>query len=168
MCSEKDRLMGSLKRAANSTIPIGGLAVASSGEQLRTLLGSCIGLALYDRRRKVGGLSHIVLPQARGKTDRPGKFADTAIPALIEQLQALAGGELALAAKMAGGASMFTNNVAANIGQQNMEACQRLLRALGIPLVARDCGGEQGRRMTLNTANGQVLIEIAGRDPIEL
>lgn len=160
--------MRSLKRAANSTIRMGELAVASDAEELRTLLGSCIGLALYDRRRKLGGLSHIVLPHARGQTDRPGKFADTAIPALIKELQKMGGGELKLSAKMAGGASMFTTTVAANIGRQNIEACERLLDEFGIPIVARDCGGEQGRRMTLNTANGKVMIEIVGQEPFEL
>ena len=48
------------KRVANSSIRMGEMSVASDGELLRTLLGSCIGLALYDRRRQVGGLAHIV------------------------------------------------------------------------------------------------------------
>jgi chemotaxis protein CheD len=157
-----------LKRAANSSIRMGEMSVASDGGELRTLLGSCIGLALYDRRRKVGGLSHIVLPNARGKTGRPGKFVDTAVPTLIEELQKLAGGELKLAAKMAGGASMFSTTVAANIGRQNIESCEELLGELGIPIVGKHCGGGQGRRMSLNTANGKVLIEIVGQNPIEL
>ena len=147
---------------------MGELSVAADGGELRTLLGSCIGLALFDRRCKVGGLSHIVLPNARGKTDRPGKFVDTAIPALIKEMQMLSGGEMKLIAKMAGGASMFKTTVAANIGRQNIESCERLLGQLGIPIVARHCGGEQGRRMTLNTANGKVVIEIVGQDPVEL
>ena len=95
-------------------------------------------------------------------------FSYTAIPALIKELQKMGGGELKLSAKMAGGASMFTTTVAANIGRQNIEACERLLDEFGIPIVARDCGGEQGRRMTLNTANGKVLIEIVGQEPFEL
>jgi chemotaxis protein CheD len=157
-----------LELATNSSIRIGEMSVAPDGEELRTLLGSCIGLALYDRRSKIGGLAHIVLPNARGTTDRPGKFVDTAIPALIEEMQELAGGELRPSAKMAGGASMFSTTAAANIGRQNMESCERLLGQLGIPIVGKHCGGGQGRRMSLNTANGRVVIEIVGQDPIEL
>jgi chemotaxis protein CheD len=149
-------------------IRMGEMSVAQNGESLRTLLGSCVGLALYDRRCKVGGLAHIVLPDARGNTDRPGKFVDTAIPALIEEMKTLAGEELKLTAKMAGGASMFPTTVAAQIGQQNIESCEQLLGELGIPIVGQHCGGEQGRRMSLNTANGKVLIEIVGQDSIEL
>jgi chemotaxis protein CheD len=147
---------------------MGEMSVAADGEELRTLLGSCIGLALYDRRRRIGGLAHIVLPFTRGATDRPGKFVDTAIPTLIEQMKALAGGELRLSAKLAGGASMLTANFAANIGVQNVEACERRLGNLGIPIVAKHCGGTQGRRMLFNASNGKVVIEIVGQDPIEL
>jgi chemotaxis protein CheD len=160
--------MGKLMAGANSSIRMGEMSVASDGEALRTLLGSCIGLALYDRRRQVGGLAHIVLPRNRGPTDRPGKFVDTAIPTLIERMEELAGGALKLTAKIAGGASMFPTTVAANIGLQNIESCERILGELQIPIVARHCGGKQGRRMSLNTTNGTVLIEIVGEDPIKL
>ena len=160
--------MEKLMHAVNPSIRMGEMSVAWKGGELRTLLGSCIGLALYDRRHKVGGLAHIVLPQAQGKTDRPGKFVDTAIPSLVEQMEKLAGNKLKLTAKLAGGASMFSTTVAAKIGLQNIESCQRLLGELGIPIVAEHCGGEQGRRMTLNTANGAVVIEIVGHEPIAL
>ena len=45
---------------------------------------------------------------------------------------------------------------------------EKLLNELGIPLVGRHCGGEQGRRMSLDTATGVITIEIVGSDPIEL
>ena len=154
--------------ATNSSIRMGEMSVATDGKDLRTLLGSCIGLALYDRRQKIGGLAHIVLPTARGKTDRPGKFVDTAVPGLIESMKELATGELKLTAKLAGGASMFSTTVAAKIGLQNIASCENLLGELGIPIIARHCGGEQGRRMTFDTTDGRVVIEIVGRDPIEL
>ncbi len=109
-----------------------------------------------------------MLPDSRGKVDRPGKFVDTAIPALIEQMEQLAGQSLTLSAKFAGGANMFSTTVTAGIGLQNIESCERLLRNLRIPILARHCGGEQGRRMTFDTDNGNVLIEIVGQDPIEL
>jgi chemotaxis protein CheD len=157
-----------LIRATNATIRMGEMSVAAGGEQLRTLLGSCIGLALHDRQHKVGGLAHIVLPRARGQTDRPGKFVDTAIPALIEQMQDLVGSQLDLAAKMAGGASMFSTTVAAKIGLENIQSCEQMLADLGIPIVAKHCGGKQGRRMSLDTGNGKVVIEIVGHEPIQL
>jgi chemotaxis protein CheD len=147
---------------------MGEMSVAQNGESLCTLLGSCVGLALYDRREKIGGLAHIVLPNANGKTDRPGKFVDTAIPALIEAMTRLTNHELQLTAKIAGGASMFENSIAANIGDQNVAACEQLLDEMRIPVIARDCGGCQGRRMSLRTGDGSVLIKIVGKEEIRL
>jgi chemotaxis protein CheD len=146
---------------------MGELSAASRGESLRTLLGSCIGLALFDRRQCVGGLAHMVLPTSRGRVDRPGKFVDTAIPALIAEMQSLASQPLRLTAKVAGGASMFAGG-AANIGQLNLESCEQQLTQLRIPILARHCGGQQGRRMTLDTATGKVTITIVGEQPLEL
>ena len=84
---------------------IGQWAVAAAPAKIRTLLGSCVGVVLYDRVARLGGLAHIVLPDSRGAADHPGKFADTAIPAMIaeieRQLQAQARGRLV--AKLAGG-----------------------------------------------------------------
>jgi chemotaxis protein CheD len=148
---------------------MGEMSVTSDGGELRTLLGSCVGLALYDRRVKVGGLAHIVLPRARGQADRAGKFVDTAIPKLIEEMEKLSGNNrLKLMAKIAGGASMFADTVAAGVGIQNIEACEQILKELGIPILAKHCGGSQGRRMSLMTSNGRVVIEIVGQDPFDL
>ena len=155
-------------RRTNATIRMGEMSVAADGERLRTLLGSCVGVALHDRRHNVGGLAHIVLPSAQGVTARPGKFVDTAIPALIERMEEIASGGLNLVAKMAGGANMFSATVSSSIGQQNVESCQQVLRELGIPIIGRHCGGDQGRRMLLDTATGEVLIERVGHPPVEL
>jgi chemotaxis protein CheD len=147
---------------------MGEWSVASDGSQLRTLLGSCVGLALHDRRQKVGGLAHIVLPTSRGDTARPGKFVDTAVPTLIKQMEALVGEKLVLTARIAGGASMFATTATAGIGLQNVQSCEQVLAEMGIRVVAKHCGGEQGRRMTIDTADGAVLIEIVGQEPIKL
>ena len=160
--------MEKVERLIRPSIRMGEFFAAVDGTALRTLLGSCVGLVLYDQRQKVGGLAHIVLPFARGATDHPGKYADTAVPALVHEMQQLVGGELKMIAKLAGGASMFRTTVAANIGVQNIATCEQLLGDLRIPIVARHCGGTQGRRMSLDTSNGKVLIEIVGQETIEL
>jgi chemotaxis protein CheD len=63
---------------------------------------------------------------------------------------------------------MFSSAAERTIGLWNIEASERLLAELRIPIVARHCGGEQGRRMSLDTQTGRVMVEIVGCDPIEL
>src|SRR4051812_45466269 len=90
-------------------VAIGRWELAAAPSQLRTLLGSCVGIALHDRISKIGGLAHIVLPDSREVSDNPGKFADTAIPGMIADLDRHLHGKSRgrLTAKIAGGACMF-------------------------------------------------------------
>jgi chemotaxis protein CheD len=118
-------------------------------------LGSCIGLTIYDETLRVGAMVHIMLPDSAGRTDRPGKYADTAIPLLLKELTALGSRNRSLVAKMAGGACMFeyfgTN---LNIGERNAEKVRALLKELKIPLVKEDVGGKIGRSVTFLPASG--------------
>ena len=48
-------------------VGIGEYRVARPPAVLVSLgLGSCVGVALYDPERKVGGLAHIMLPSSNG------------------------------------------------------------------------------------------------------
>jgi chemotaxis protein CheD len=157
-------------------VAIGQWAVAAAPARIRTLLGSCVGVVLYDRTAKLGGLAHIVLPKAHGPVDHPGKYADTAIPALIAEFDRQLGGKLhaRLTAKLVGGATMFQVDATAreksglNIGQRNQEAVEQILNELAIPILARDMGGASGRRLTLDTASGVVTIKVPGGADYEL
>ena len=149
-----------------SSIPMGGIGVARDHGTLRTFLGSCVGLALYDRRRKIAGLAHVVLPESRGQVQQPGKYADTAVKELLRVLREMADGEpLQVTAKVAGGAKMFGFQTGVTIGDQNLRAVEQLLSAEGITIVGRCCGGEHGRRMSLDVASGVVTIQTVGISP---
>jgi chemotaxis protein CheD len=121
-------------------------------------LGSCIGLTLYDNSLKVGAMVHIMLPESSGRKDRPGKYADTAVPMLLKELNALGCRNRSVIAKMAGGACMFeyfgTN---LNIGERNAEKVKALLKEYNIPLVKEDIGGKVGRSVTFLPGNGGMV-----------
>jgi chemotaxis protein CheD len=150
------------------SVAIGQWAIAAAPARLRTLLGSCVGVVLYERTIRIGGLAHVVLPSARGPVDHPGKYADTAIPAVIADLERRLGlrTKMRLTAKLAGGASMFQVDTPAdstlNIGRRNQEAIEAILDELRIPILARDLGGTTGRRLTLDTVSGIVAIKVPG------
>jgi len=149
--------------APPAAIGMGEIGVARDGGVLRTFLGSCVGLALYDRRRKIAGLAHVVLPDSRGQGNQPGRYADTAIKELLTRLRELAQGEpLQVTAKLAGGAKMFGFQTGVTVGDQNVRAIEQLLSAEGIAIIGRCCGGEHGRRMSLDVASGIVTIQTVG------
>ena len=54
------------------------------------------------------------------------------------------------------------------VGEQNLQAVERVLAAHGIPILGRACGGSQGRRMTVGVATGRVTAETVGGECVEL
>jgi chemotaxis protein CheD len=146
------------------SVLMGRWAVATAPTLIRTLLGSCAGVVLYDRQSRIGGVAHIVLPRSRGSTDHPGKYADTAIPAMIDDMERTAGRKLRarITAKIFGGASMFPTGVSLDIGRSNQTAVEQVLAALDVAVVGRDMGGETGRRLTFSTVTGIVSVKIPG------
>ncbi len=145
-------------------VGIGQWKVAQSPVGLRAILGSCVGVALYDRFGKVGGLAHILLPDSRGSKDHAGRYADTAIPAMIDELSRLRGAVIrsSLVARIAGGASMFETTSTLAIGECNHEAVLRILGEMKISVVASDIGGELGRNLTFDTRNGKIFVKKTG------
>ncbi|KLU60393.1 chemoreceptor glutamine deamidase CheD [Peptococcaceae bacterium CEB3] len=136
---------------------------ASTPDILMTAgLGSCVGVCLHDPLLKVGGLAHIMLPKANGKTgDNPFKYADTAIALMLGEVLALGGMRGRLRAKMAGGAQMFSfpgKPPILKIGDRNAEAVAEELKHLGIPLVTFDTGGSFGRTIHFDLKTGELRV----------
>lgn len=136
-------------------------------------LGSCIGIVLYDRSLKVAGLSHIMLPDSTQfkNASNPMKFADSAIPILIDKMYKQGCKKQNIIAKIAGGASMFNfsdKSIISDIGKRNSEAVKKVLKDLSIPIIAEDTGGDKGRTMILEASTGKVTLKIVGKGMIEL
>jgi chemotaxis protein CheD len=163
-----DRRQKSAASSGERKVGMGELEVLQGAGVLRTLLGSCIGLVLHDQRKKIGGLAHIVLPEGSESSSLPGKYANTAVPELIRRIEQSGGRLRDLAAKFAGGSNMFATGNANAIGDLNIAKVDSLLAALGIPVLARHCGGKQGRRMAFDVETGKVTVEIVGGPPVEL
>jgi chemotaxis protein CheD len=136
-------------------------------------LGSCVGIALYDKTTKVAGLAHIMLPdstQFKSNTN-PMKFADLAIPMLIEKMEKQGCNKRNMVAKIAGGASMFNfsdKSIISDIGKRNSEAVKKALKDEAIRIIGEEIGGNKGRTMILKANDGSVILKVVGQGIIEL
>lgn len=136
-------------------------------------LGSCIGLALIDATVGVAGLAHIVLPKAPagGAGPSPGKFADTAVPLLLDRVVKLGASQSRLRVVMCGGAAMFaskTQSGVLQIGDRNAEATLEALDKLKLKVKGRDTGGSNGRSIEVSVRTGEVLVRGVGQAPRQL
>ena len=131
-------------------------------------LGSCIGLALIDESAGVAGLVHIVLPRSpvAGAGSTPAKFADSAVPLLLEEVLGAGGRQGHLRAVVCGGAHMFgggSANSLLQIGARNAEATLVSLEELRIPVRGTDTGGSVGRSVEVQVASGSVSVRSVGQ-----
>ncbi len=154
---------------SNGLINVGVAQVkfGTNPAMLRTILGSCVGICVYDRMKKIGGLAHILLPNDTSGGANPEKYADTAIPLLVNFLLKEGAKKEFMSAKIAGGASMFkfdANITLGQIGNRNIEETRTVLAKLGIPIVAEDVGGNVGRVIDFFLEDGRLKVKAANQE----
>ncbi|MBR2207962.1 MAG: chemotaxis protein CheD [Synergistaceae bacterium] len=162
---------------AEQTLVLGmaDLMVVPAPVKLVTLgLGSCVGLVVFDTYAKVAGMAHIMLPDSRGLrgSEKVGKFADTAVPALLEEMLKKGATRSHIKAKLAGGAQMFSLPGASadflTVGSKNVSETKAKLLKFGIALLASDTGGNKGRTIEFSTSNWMLKVKTLGKGVTEI
>jgi chemotaxis protein CheD len=148
---------GPQSRAATYLHP-GDLAVSGQPMAITTILGSCVGVCLFDARAGVGGMNHYLLPDSLGSRPSP-RFGDVAMPQLLGQVLRAGGRRERLRAGVYGGACVLDAFLGGDhLGERNVEAALRFLADEGIPVLARHSGGRRGRRVVFHTDDGATLM----------
>ena len=148
--------------------------VKNEGILVTYALGSCVGICIYDSRSKVGGLSHIMLPDSsmfsKNEVNRM-KFADTAIVDMVRKLKLFGVDECRLTAKIAGGAQMFqvqAGSAIGSIGDRNVDSVKMVLGSLRIPIIAENTKQNYGRTVFFDLTTGIMKVQTLNRSVLEL
>ena len=144
---------------------IGEVAFAKKPCVIRTVLGSCIGVTIYDPKLRIGGMSHFLLAKApEGQIST--RYGDIALDALIDNFRRAGSHIHRLEACIAGGGLILDMNEVFFVGEKNIKVADEVLSRRGIRVLRREVGGERGRRMVLDSETGFVTIEfIPDTDP---
>lgn len=139
-----------------------------SAELVTYSLGSCLGVAIYDPEKRVGGLLHIMLPSsaidpAKGESC-PFMFVDTGVPRLFHGVFNLGADRRRLVIKIAGGAQLLDPNGIFNIGARNYQSLKTILAKNGYSNQGEDVGGIASRTMRLDMTTGKTSIKSPGVD----
>lgn len=134
----------------------GHLHASGDAVQITTVLGSCVAVCLWDDETRVGGMNHFLLPTGFPPSPR---FADHAIPLLVERVRRLGAGQARLRAKVFGGACVLEAfRRSPGLGGSNVAAARERLAAEGIRIVGEDVGGDQGRKLVFDVQTGSAWI----------
>ncbi|MFD1018206.1 chemotaxis protein CheD [Thalassobacillus hwangdonensis] len=163
------------KAVAVIKVGIADMNIVREGSVIRTSgLGSCVGVIIYDHLKKVAGMAHIMLPDStlsKGNIKNLAKYANTAIDELMKRLLMENVSRFALKAKIAGGAQMFQFSNTSDmmrIGPRNVDAVKKCLKEHGIPLIAEDVGGNNGRTIEFDPITGMLRIRTVNKGVSEI
>ena len=135
--------------------------VATAPCAIKTLLGSCVAVCLWDAEARVGGAVHYLLPRGRHSHGETGRYGTLAIPALIKAVCALGGRAGSLKAKIFGGARVLQGlgpQGGASLGDNNAAVARELLAAENVQVIASDVGGDRGRRVLFHVEDGSAWV----------
>lgn len=122
-------------------------------------LGSCVGVILYDRDNKVGGIAHVLLPERIDNNEKEKdalKYANNAIMELMKELSQLGSCKHMLIARLVGGALVIKDSP--DIGKENIKAVRSILQKLSIPIVDEYLGGNEGRSVLFDLETGNLRV----------
>ncbi len=138
---------------------------------MKTLLGSCVGIAFRVPRLDLGALCHPMLPLCPAKQTAQlsraagRRYVDYAIRDMARQLDALGAKREEVEVKIFGGGdvlSMINSSDRPSVGRLNIEMAMKVLEEEGFAIMASSLGGKRGINILFNTKTGEVLLQRHG------
>ena len=155
---------------SNIYVSPGEIAVTNNTDDIiKTLaLGSCVAVIFIDYENGSVGLLHVTLPDSkinfRPTLDKPGTFADTGIPKLIDLMKKKGyDGNGSLTVKLVGGASIIEPQSMFNIGKRNVLAIKKALWKYKLGSISEDLGNTISRSASVECSSGKVFVTSPGR-----
>ena len=133
--------------------------------QLRTFVGSCVAICLFDTDSKTAAMAHVMLPERpenkHYEKNEEGKYADVAIEMMLSSMIRTGVDHDNIRAKIAGGATIYPREFECtmlDIGTRNTIAVKQILKTNQIPLIAEDTGKNFGRLIRFDLGSGKMTI----------
>ena len=134
---------------------------------VRTVLGSCISVCIFDQRLSVGGINHFLLPSGsrQDELSNPNKYGSKAIPNLLRAMKGLGSKKNDIVIKLIGGSSLISSDDSGvvDVGTKNIEMARDVLKSFGFEVYAEVVGGFLGRELLFNTSTGDVRFKCIER-----
>ncbi|MCF0190607.1 MAG: chemotaxis protein CheD [Marinilabiliaceae bacterium] len=126
---------------------------------VKTVLGSCVAVCLWDKRLHFGGINHYMLPTWNGTDLASPKYGNIAIEKLIEKMRSLGSRVEDIQAKVFGGGELLDvggGKSTTMIGERNIAIAKLLLEQNKIPIISSSVAGKRGRKILFFTDTGEV------------
>ncbi len=149
-----------------------GEFIVSDGSPMlvSTVLGSCVAVTMFAPQLGVGAITHGILPRSKGwkstEQESTGRFVDSSIHAVAQELRALGVKPCRTEVKVFGGAQMYGQwgeEGGFRVGWENVESALDALYELGFCILVTDVGGNRGRKLFFASHTGEVWVKKLSR-----
>jgi len=141
-------------------IHVGEIHIGARPTEISTILGSCVAVCLYDNVQRIGSMNHYLVPLWNGNGLQSPKYGNISIPRLIESMENVGCRIQDMEAKVFGGGNVIdVSSESMMIGRKNILIAQEVLKEYGIPITAKDVGGERGRRIMMRSDTGKIFLK---------
>jgi chemotaxis protein CheD len=148
-------------------VHIGEVKIARKGELLKAILGSCVGIGIIWKERRICGLAHCLLPENPNPSyELGGRFVDQAMKSLLMLMRIKPDDYSKIEVVIVGGGNMTSPNAKDEshlVGSLNYKVAMNEAKKLGLNIVFSEGGGKQGRKISLDASNYTYKIEVIPR-----
>ncbi len=148
----------------------GQVFVSAEGKSIVLILGSCVGVCIWDEVNAIGGATHYLLPSWDGAGVASPRYGNVAISILVQKLLEAGAERGQLRAKVFGGGCLFDSmresrsNKEQHLGSRNVETALETLTKAQIPVVSTEVGLNRGQRVVFRTDTGDTITKVLWRD----
>lgn len=141
----------------------GQVQVDSQAHSIVLILGSCVGVCIWDPVNAIGGATHYLLPIWDGRGVASPRYGNVAIGTLLQKLAEAGAHRAQLRAKVFGGGCLFDSmrgqdSNKDHLGKRNIETALRILSSAQIPVVSVEASTDRGQRVVFQPNTGESRV----------
>lgn len=166
---QKERVTDLSTQLPVITLKPAELFISERPSIVRTVLGSCVAVTMFDRRLGISAICHALLPgsdegsELDTHTSGPYKYVNSVVPLMVQRLRNYGVETEHLEVKLFGGADMMSARMGRPnyhpVGKSNIDAVIQAINAQNLKVKVSDVGGHMGRKILFYTHTGEILLK---------
>ena len=141
----------------------GEIFVTAEDMNITTVLGSCVAVCIWDSRRHIGGMNHVLLPVHPKNQQPSSRYGNVATFVLFDMMLERGCHKGDLQVSVFGGANSVirgrSENKAMQVGKNNTDVTMKVLERVNLVVKQKDTGGTIGRKIVFNCATGVIRAD---------
>jgi len=166
---QKTEMIAEEKKLSVITLNPAELHVSTTPVIVRTVLGSCVAVTMFNRHRRIAAICHALLPHPNNNEPDTANYVENrryvtcVIPEMVRTMRRHDILPQEIEVKVFGGSDTLGRSAGQEsdhpVGRLNVKAVMEMLEAERLSLKTSDVGGTRGRKILFYTHTGEVLLK---------